>query len=136
MAAVELDVAQLATFCSVPQETITTLVDAPTADLVRTLLENISAKAREFNGLTSEKLRLGVELENAVRGAESKSRVLKSSIDKAHRNLQIYDRSSKQKVGIFKLCACRDLNFVCRNSKGGRGDGARESTKFYFAFDF
>ena len=82
MEVVQLDVPQLSSFCSLPQDSIKTLLDTPTVELVRRLLENISAKAREFNELTSEKFRLGVELENAVRGAESKSRVLKSSVDK------------------------------------------------------
>lgn len=82
MAVAQLDVAQLSSFCSLPQQSILTLLDAPTAGLVRTLLENISVKAREHNDLASEKLKLGVELENAVRGGETKSRVLKGSIDK------------------------------------------------------
>ncbi len=82
MAVAQLDVAQLSSFCSLPQQSINTLLDAPTAALVRTLLENISVKAHEHNELASEKLKLGVELENAVRGGETKSRVLKGSIDK------------------------------------------------------
>lgn len=85
MAIAQLDVPQLSSFCSLPQQSIDTLLDAPTAGLVRTLLENISVKAREHNDLASEKLRLGVELENAVRGGETKSRVLKGTIDKGHK---------------------------------------------------
>ena len=71
MAAVELDVPRLSAFCSLP-----------TVELVQTLLSNISERAREFDEVKSEKLKLTVELENAVRGGESKSRVLQSSIDK------------------------------------------------------
>lgn len=82
MATAELDVAQLSSFCSLPQQSITTLLDTPTAELVRILLNNISSKAREQNQLTSERLKLGVELENAVRGGETRNRVLKGSIDK------------------------------------------------------
>lgn len=82
MAAVELDVARLSAFCSLPPTSIETLLDAPTVELVRTLLSNISDRTREYDELKSEKLKLGVELENAVRGGESKSRVLKSSVDK------------------------------------------------------
>ena len=82
MAVAEIDVSQLSSFCSVPQQSIDTLLDAPTAGLVRTLLENISVKVQEHNELASEKLKLSVELENAVRGGETKSRVLKGSIDK------------------------------------------------------
>ena len=82
MAVAQLDVAQLSSFCSLPQQSINTLLDAPTAALVRTLLENISVKAHEHHELASEKLKLGVELENAVRGGETRSRFLKGSIDK------------------------------------------------------
>ena len=82
MEVAQLDIPQLFSFCSLPQDSIKTLLDAPTAELVRKLLENVSAKAREYNELTSERLKLGVELENAVRGAESKSRALKGSVDK------------------------------------------------------
>ena len=82
MEVAQLDVPQLSSFCSLPQQTIDTLLDAPTTDLVRKLLENISVKAHEQNDLASEKLKLGVELENAVRGGETKIRVLKGSIDK------------------------------------------------------
>lgn len=83
MAAAQLDTVRLASYCSLPQQSIDTLLDSPTADLVRTLLENVSTKAREYVEITSEKLRLGVELENAVRGGESKNRVLKGSVDKS-----------------------------------------------------
>lgn len=82
MAVAQLDVSQLSSFCSLPQQSIDTLLDAPTAGLVRTVLENISVKIQEYNELASEKLKLGVELENAVRGGETKSRVLKGTIDK------------------------------------------------------
>ena len=82
MAVAQLDLAQLSSFCSLPQHSVNTLLDAPTAGLVRTLLENLSVRAHEHNDFASEKLKLGVELENAVRGGESKSRILKGSIDK------------------------------------------------------
>ena len=82
MAVAQLDVAQLSSFCSLPQQSIDTLLDAPTASLVASLLKNISVKADEYNDFVSEKLKLSVELENAVRGSETKSRVLKGSVDK------------------------------------------------------
>ena len=82
MAVAQLDVAQLSSFCSLPQQSIDTLLDAPTASLVVSLLKNISVKADEYNDVVSEKLKLSVELENAVRGSETKSRVLKGSVDK------------------------------------------------------
>lgn len=86
MAAMELDVPRLASFCSLPESSLTTALDAPTVELVKTLLENISAKAREFDETRSQQLKLTVELENAVRGGDAKHRVLKSSLEKAQRD--------------------------------------------------
>ena len=82
MAATELDLAQLSSYCSLPQKTFDTLLDAPTVELVQGLLQSITVKANEHNDLTSERLKLGVELENAVRGGETKTRILKNSIEK------------------------------------------------------
>ncbi len=83
MAAATLDIPYLSTFCSLPQATLTTLKDEPTVELVNTLLIQIAAKAREFDEVKAEKLRLEVELENAVRSGDAKARALKSSVDKA-----------------------------------------------------
>ena len=77
-----LDVQHLSSYCSLPQNTIETLLDAPTVDLVRSLLQHVAHKAREHEGAKSESLKLSVELENAVRGGEAKTRILKSSVDK------------------------------------------------------
>ena len=82
MAAPELDLAQLSSYCSLPQKTFKSLLDAPTVELVQGLLQSITVKANEHNELTSERLKLGVELENAVRGGETKTRILKSTIEK------------------------------------------------------
>ncbi|KAI4258699.1 MAG: hypothetical protein LQ352_001125 [Teloschistes flavicans] len=82
MATAEVDVARLSSFCALPQTSLESLLDTPTGDLVRTLLRNLSPRVHEYEGLKADKLKLHVELENAVRGGESKSRVLKNSIDK------------------------------------------------------
>lgn len=79
------DIAHLSSFCSLPQSSITALLDEPTSELVRNLLTNISEKAHEFDEAKSQQLKLGVELENAVRGGDSKTRVLKGSIEKGQR---------------------------------------------------
>lgn len=78
-----LDITQLSTFCSLPQSSVKALLDAPTADLVRTLLQNIATKAGELQEARSVNLKSSVELENAVRGGDAKNRLLKSSVDKA-----------------------------------------------------
>jgi nucleoprotein TPR len=85
MAATELEVPLLASFCSLPETSITTLLDAPTSELVKNLLTNIAVKAREFDEAKSQQLKLTVELENAIRGGEAKSRVFKGSLEKAQK---------------------------------------------------
>ena len=85
MAAVDLDFAQLSSFTSLSQSSITLLFDTPTTELISALLTNVSAKARDFDDLKSQQLKLNVELENAIRGGETKSRVLKASVDKGQK---------------------------------------------------
>ena len=109
MAVAQLDLAQLSSFCSLPQHSINTLLDVPTAGLVRTLLENISVRAHEQNDFASEKLKLGVELENAVRGGESKSRILKGSIDKGLKEATDL-RQKLQAEGIWCPCSAYSVS--------------------------
>lgn len=85
-AAVELP--YLSTHYAIPQATLSSLTEAPTVDLVNQLLQSITKKAREFDELKSDKLRLEVELENAVRSNESKIKVLKSTVDKGHAEVE------------------------------------------------
>ncbi|KAL9030713.1 MAG: hypothetical protein Q9196_001185 [Gyalolechia fulgens] len=82
MATAELDLPRLSSFCGLPQTSLTGLLDAPTPDIVRQLLKGLLPRVREQDELKAEKLKLNVELENAVRGGESKCRVLKNSVDK------------------------------------------------------
>ena len=107
MAVAELDIPQLSSFCSLPQVSINTLLSAPTAEVVRTLLQHISSKVQEYNELQSEKLRSGVEREAAIRGQETKNRALKAQIEKYHKesaelrlNLQAQGVSSNLSTGI------------------------------------
>ena len=124
MGTAQLDTAQLSSYIALPQHSIDTLIDNPTNDLVRSLLESILVKAREHSELASEKLRLGVELENAVRGGESKSRVLKNTIDKGLKEL-VDLRQTLQSSGRcrwFQPSAC--LIRTCRDSQTVCGRGA------------
>ena len=82
MATAAVDLPFLASHYAVPEATLSTLTQAPTVDLVQQLLESISTKARETEELKSDKLRLEVELENAVRSGELKAKALKSSAEK------------------------------------------------------
>ena len=96
MAVAGVDVPQLASFCSVPETSIHSILDQPTAELVRSLLDGVSARIQEHNELKSEKVRVDVELENAVRGADSKSRALRHSLEKA----QLESADVKRKLQI------------------------------------
>lgn len=82
MAAATVELPFLSSHYSIPESTLTTLTQAPTVELVNQLLESITTKAREYDELKSDKLRLEVELENAVRTSESKIKVLKGSVEK------------------------------------------------------
>lgn len=82
MASATIEIPFLASHYGIAEDTLTTLAQAPTVDLVNQLLESITVKARESDELKSDKLRLEVELENAVRASESKIKVLKGSVEK------------------------------------------------------
>ena len=110
MATAGLDLAHLSSFCSLPQQSFLTLLDNPTVELVRGLLQSIELKAQEYDETTSEKLKLGVELENAVRGGETKNRVLKSTIDKG---LKDAADLRKKLAEEGRLCSAR----IFENSK-------------------
>ncbi|KAJ5086976.1 hypothetical protein NUU61_008283 [Penicillium alfredii] len=85
-AAVELP--YLSSHYAIPESTLSTLTQAPTVDLVNQLLESITKKAHEYDELKSDKLRLEVELENAVRSNESKIKVLKNTVEKGHAEVE------------------------------------------------
>lgn len=82
MATASIEIPFLASHYGITEDTLTTISQAPTVALVNQLLESITVKARESDELKSDKLRLEVELENAVRASESKIKVLKNSVEK------------------------------------------------------
>lgn len=103
MATPELDLSRISSYCALPQASLTSLLDAPTSELVRALLQGLSPRIREHDLLKSDNLKLNVELENAVRGGESKSRVLKNSVDKGLREAaelkqKVQDTGSRENV--------------------------------------
>ncbi len=80
--AAEVDVRGVATFISIPETTVSAVLEHPTVELVRSLLHNIGLKAQEYELLKSQKFRLEVEVETAVRTSESKVKVLRGSVEK------------------------------------------------------
>ena len=78
--ATQLDTRHLSTTYSVPEPTLQSLLDAPTAELVHSFLERLAAFAKEHDILKAEKLRSDVELEAAVRGGENRARQMRDSV--------------------------------------------------------
>jgi len=97
MATTALDTAYLASYCSWTQPSLQTLIDSPSSDLITSFLENLITKAQEHDRLKAERLRLDVELENAVRGGESRTRGLKANTEKALRDVEALRTSLNEK---------------------------------------
>ncbi len=85
MAAAEVDLSYLSTHAGVPEPDLDAVVTAPTADLVASVLAAIVAKLRD---LEQDKFQLGVELEAAFRGAESRCEQLRATSDKALKEVE------------------------------------------------
>jgi nucleoprotein TPR len=88
MAAATLDIDYLSGYLSLPQQTVGSALDAPTAELVRSVLDAVTAKAREHDELAADKLRVDIELENAVRSSETRIEGLKASVEKAQKTVE------------------------------------------------
>lgn len=105
MAAV-LDVDYLSAYLNVPQSNLTTVIDAPTAELVRSVLEAVTAKAREHDELAADKLRVDIELENAVRSSETRVEGLRSTIEKSQKTVEELRTKLKEEGNYFLSSIC------------------------------
>ncbi|EPE03223.1 tpr mlp1 mlp2-like protein [Ophiostoma piceae UAMH 11346] len=81
MAAAAVDVGYLSSHLGVPETSITSVITEPTVDLVKAILDAVTFKAHEYDDLYAQKLQIGIELESAVRGAESRSESFKNAAD-------------------------------------------------------
>jgi nucleoprotein TPR len=88
MAAATVDAGYLAASYAVPETTLQSLLSQPTVELVQSLLTQIEAKARAYDDLQSEKVRIDVELEAAVQGGEQRARTLKATAEKAQKEAE------------------------------------------------
>lgn len=88
MAAVAVDTVYLSTFLNVPQQTLSSALDAPTAELVRSILDAVHIKGREYDELYADKVRVDIELENAVRSAETRIDGLRSTVEKTQKTVE------------------------------------------------
>lgn len=82
MAAVAVDLNYISASYTVPESTLQSLLSAPTVELVESLLAQIEARAREHDDLQAEKLRSDVELENAVRNSDARTKAIKLTAEK------------------------------------------------------
>lgn len=100
--AAALDINYLSAYLNVPQPTLTTIVDAPTAELVRLVLDAVTAKAREHDELAADKLRVDIELENAVRSSETRVEGLRSTIEKSQKTVEELRTKLKEEGNYFE----------------------------------
>ena len=81
--AAAVDTGFIASYCSIPQANVESLINTPTTDLITSFLRTLTSKAQEHEALKAQRMRADIELENAVRGGEAKARALKTNADKA-----------------------------------------------------
>ena len=108
MATTEIDFPHLSSYFSIPEFTLRSSLDAPTAELVKSLLEKVSARAREHEEVESVKLKLDVELENAVRTVDTKSRLFKGSVEKGLKEIT----DLRQKLQTAGGCDYNSLSYA------------------------
>lgn len=100
MATAVLDVDYLSAYLSVPPETLISVIDTPTAELVRSVLEAVTAKAREHDELAADKLRVDIELENSVRSSETRIEGLRANVEKAQKTVEEV-RTKLKEEGVY-----------------------------------
>jgi hypothetical protein len=86
--AAAVDTAFLASAYELPEATFTNLINAPSQDLVLTVLQQLIVYANEFSATKAEKLRTDVELEAAVRVGETRVKQLKDTNEKNLKELE------------------------------------------------
>ena len=102
MAAAVLDIDYLSAYLSLPQQTLSSVIDAPTAELVRSVLLAVTVKAREHDELAADKLRVDIELENAVRSSETRIEGLRANVEKAQKTVEEVRTKLKEEGNKFE----------------------------------
>ncbi|KAG9248902.1 hypothetical protein BJ878DRAFT_411571 [Calycina marina] len=86
--ATALDVDYLSAYLSLPQQSLVSIVDAPTSELVRSVLDAVLTRAKEHDELTADKIRVDIELENAVRSSETRIEGLRSNLENTQKTVE------------------------------------------------
>ena len=108
MATLQLDTRYLSSYLTLPEAALIGALDAPTVELVQTLLAKVAEKARGHEVVESENLKLGIELEHAVRSGESKTHLLKGSVEKNLKEIADLRQQLKIEGTGRKHHVCRD----------------------------
>lgn len=122
--ATDIDLRTISSFSSLPESSLSSLLDAPTADTVRSLLKGIEKSAKECEAFKSHKVKLEVELETVVRTNESKVKVLQSSRDKALSDVQKL-RSDVQSAETARAKAESDLEQLRSSTSSEASENTR-----------
>lgn len=77
-----VDLPRITAFLQLPDDVVSSLASL-SESFIPSLLERISEKALEFDGLKADKMRLSVEIEQKVRTAEHKTKAMKVQLDGA-----------------------------------------------------
>jgi hypothetical protein len=85
--ATDIDLPHLGTYLDIAEPSLTTVLSAPTQDLVASVLRAVAKKAKEHEQARSNEQRLELELENAMRLADGKARATKTAMDKSSKQL-------------------------------------------------
>jgi nucleoprotein TPR len=112
MAAAGMDVDYLSAYLSLPQQTFAAVLDSPTTELVRSILEAITAKAREHDELVADKLHADIELENAVRSSETRIEGLRASLEKSQKTVEETRTKLKEEGKHFRSNGTTSANYL------------------------
>lgn len=75
-----LDVPYLSNTYDVSESNFQSLLDAPTVELIKDFLTSLTTKAREYDSLKADKVKVDVELESTVRTSEAKVKAQKAAV--------------------------------------------------------
>lgn len=109
MATEVVDTNYLSGYLNLSHETLVSVLDAPTTELVRSVLEAVTTKAREHDTLAADKLRVDIELENAVRSSETRIEGLRVGLDKAQKTVEEVRTKLKEEGIVLEASNCQYL---------------------------
>lgn len=88
MATMAIDVGHLSSYLALPQDALGEFIESPNAELAVSILMTVLTKAREYDELAAEKLRVDIELENVVRNSEARVESLKANLEKTQKTVE------------------------------------------------